>query len=158
MDGPGRLLGSRQAVAGPSDKDAEIEADNVDELTTWAHAKTLLDGSRLGDRERRVLEKVDLDLEFRYQFDPWWHDNKTPAEMHDEFKLLENKWLSILAKYVLLWHLQVWTSNILPPRRRFFVNEMEERKQDEEERMTFARHYVDCFGRIQVSLRTPRSI
>jgi hypothetical protein len=33
-----------------------------------------------------------LYLEFRYQFDPWWHDNKTPVEIHKEFSRIQGIW------------------------------------------------------------------
>jgi hypothetical protein len=33
-----------------------------------------------------------LYLEFRYRFDPWWHDNKTPVEIHDEFCRIQDIW------------------------------------------------------------------
>lgn len=33
-----------------------------------------------------------LYLEFRYQFDPWWHDNKTPVEIHEEFSRIQDIW------------------------------------------------------------------
>jgi hypothetical protein len=36
-------------------------------------------------------EKV-LYFEFRYRFDPWWHDNKTPSEMCDEFNCVRRMW------------------------------------------------------------------
>jgi hypothetical protein len=31
-------------------------------------------------------------LEFRHQFDPWWHDNKTPPKMHDEYCRIRGIW------------------------------------------------------------------
>jgi hypothetical protein len=34
-----------------------------------------------------------LYLEFRYQFDPWWHDNKTLPEMYAEFCRIRDLWV-----------------------------------------------------------------
>jgi hypothetical protein len=31
-------------------------------------------------------------FEFRYRFDPWWHDNKTQSELDNEYRRVNRQW------------------------------------------------------------------
>jgi hypothetical protein len=37
-------------------------------------------------------------FEFRYRFDPWWHDNKIPSQMHHEYIMVESAWRDVDAR------------------------------------------------------------
>jgi hypothetical protein len=71
-------------------------------------------------------------LEFRYQFDPWWHDNKSPTELYNEFRQVQGKWSIPSIPQAPPWQICLWST--LPQRKHFGLNEQEERKRDEQER------------------------
>lgn len=136
---------TRRAVQ-PGNVTLEKVAYNIDKLTTWSHAKALLDKAlctywcehtpyvngedlnlfikrcralggwqirnmlqqetswwtyrrfqypRSKQRSENAHEADDqmiLYFEFRYRFDPWWHDNKTMSEMYNEFTRVWQRW------------------------------------------------------------------
>jgi hypothetical protein len=48
-----------------------------------------------GREEIKKLRDTSLYFEFRYQFDPWWDENRTLSQLKDEYSRVVNKWTRV---------------------------------------------------------------